>query len=291
MSSPRNLLMGIINITPNSFSDGGSYNDRTSFYKRLNYYLNHSSVDMIDIGAESTASFNESISAQSELDRFRENLFPFLQEIAWPSSKMLSIDTQKIKTITDIVAFIKSLDKKIEIIWNDISGSLDDETLNFLKLNPKIRFVLTHNFCQKRDELSNHISFTQKISAQELYFKVVTFFEEAKLQFLKNGIELSRIYFDPGFGFAKNREQNLYLMDQLASLIMRVNHPQWLIAMSRKSFLRESGLERSRDPLVIEATEIKLLNYLINLTNELRDSRDLVLTHRVHEPSLYENLK
>jgi dihydropteroate synthase len=196
--------MGVMNITPDSFSDGGEFD-----LSRMN-----SSADAWDVGAESTAPMNASISPDLEWAR----LEPHLPELI--KVPLLSIDTYHPETIFRMSSFRKNL------IWNDISGKFDDHVENFLSLDSSFQYVLCHNLCPSRDLAGKHMDYATGTTLDSL----TEFFLKYKHP---------RVIFDPCLGFSKTFEENWMILENMGELQKRVRHPRWLIGFSRKSFLRK----------------------------------------------------
>lgn len=256
--------MGVINLTPNSFSDGG---------KAFEQKWWEQDFDIYDIGAESTAPFNQAITQETELKRLKEYLYPHLNKL---KGKTLSLDSYKIKTME---SFLKTF-KDFNLIINDVSGQIEPEYLELLKRHPKVHFVLGHNLVPKREQTSLHMNYAQKrLSDIKGYF-------QERLGILQDHHLENRVIFDPCFGFAKTREQNIELLKDLPELIQSFDKKiPWLIGISRKSFLRNPV---DMDPkLKINQEKLDAIGstYLTKLMHELPQ---FSLIMRVHTPENFD---
>jgi len=256
--------MGVINITPNSFSDGGQFNQKNNFEKKL---LDSLAFDIIDIGAESTAPSNDEISFESEIERWQSIALPIIEK---HQNKMtlLSVDTYKAETMKFILDWAEERKISLELIWNDVSGVLDSKTLSLLSDYPKLSYVLSYTHILDKAETQNHMGFLKEGS---LLSSCLGFIKESKkkLEGLNN-----RIFFDPCFGFSKKREQNYELLQNLEAI-----YNEWrgelLIGVSRKSFthLAKKNLAHS-----------EILHSLF--LNQLLESRMDHLTIRLHDKEI-----
>ena len=217
------LWMAIVNLAPNSFSDGGVFtnpNGEVNFLETMEEYekLN---VSIIDLGAESTRPGGMGISWQEELGRLK----PFLEQLSdFLKNKklkpLISVDTRHTKTAE------VSLNSGADII-NDVSGLRDPEMLSLLK-DSTAGYVLTHS-------LDVPVNPENTLDGDPL--KILCQWLEEKLEvFYKNHISMDRIFFDPGIGFGKDPLQSLKILRNL-----KVFHPypvRLLVGHSRKSFMK-----------------------------------------------------
>ncbi len=264
-------LMGVINITPDSFSDGGKFNSKKSCEKQIDFFLNEG-VDILDFGAESTAPMNSSIEYNEEINRYEKILLPILEnkKIDTP----ISFDTYKTSTIKSLLekTYIKNLYEKEKVYWNDVSGKVNSAK-KVLSEFPKLHYIHCHNLVPSREETLNHMEY------QKENIDLVRFFKD------------SNYILDPCFGFSKSREQNHQLLNELDVIFNELNAKQWVIGISRKSFLRFSHRDKL-DPKLIQETEglqITILNRLIRKLLKLRLSTHLIL--RMHDPISFKALE
>ena len=211
------LLMGILNVTPDSFSDGGQH-DSLEAAVAHGRQLADNGADSIDIGGESTRPGSKPVSATEELHR----TIPVIERLSQVTSVPISIDTTKSEVAVAAIAAGAS-------IVNDISG---------MTFDPKMMDV-----CVEHDiaVCAMHIKGTpQTMQSQPTYGNVVNevadFLVERMSSLLKSGLELERICLDPGIGFGKTAEHNLLLMRSLKTLKEKLQRPL-LVGHSRKRFL------------------------------------------------------
>lgn len=220
------LLMGILNVTPDSFSDGGKYLKSKSAYKQIKK-LKKDGADIIDIGGESTRPNSDSVDELIEWNRIKSKL-----KYAKKNKIVISIDTRKSFVLK------KSLPFKINLL-NDVSGlSYDSKMINLLKIS-KIPFVLHHmqgtpKTMQKNPKYKNVI------------LDIYDFFEK-KLEFIRaNKINHKNIILDPGIGFGKNLKHNITILSQI-SIFHSLGFPV-MLGLSKKRFIKElSGSNDSKE--------------------------------------------
>lgn len=215
-------IFGILNITPDSFSDGGDFLSPKKAVHAAQRMIQEG-ADIIDIGAESTAPDNKKISHEEEWQRL-EKIFPALREKNL--IKKISLDSYKSKT------WEKFLELGGEIL-NDVSGLETDqeEKIFLLKKYPQAKVILM---------FSQDISQPDPKNLEEIIMKdIKKFFTEKILLLQKNGIEKSRIILDPGMGgfLSTNPKISFEVIARLKEL--EIFNCQILVGTSRKSFLRE----------------------------------------------------
>ncbi len=285
-------LMGVLNITPNSFSDGGQYNQKESCFSKINDLLSQQ-VSYLDCGAESTAPFNEACTLKDECQRFEEILFPALIKLSkgyehqvFFDSGTLSIDTYRPETFHFVASFIRSKWPTLKLIWNDVSGILDSETLSILNSFSHCDYVYCHNLAPTRNKVQNHKEYSYNGPDLEDSFidHLYDYFNQGLDFFNKEGLT-PRVVFDPCFGFSKTMMQNKVLLSHLTSLIGRFPvEVRWLIGVSRKSFLQDAvkGYRRgAQDWSVVESLHCGLLSLWF------QKLREYTLIFRVHEPHVF----
>ena len=214
----RTLLMGVLNVTPDSFSDGGLYSDPDRAFAR-GIELEDQGADILDIGAESTRPGSQRIAAAEELRR----LVPVLKRLRGKLSIPISVDTYKAKVAE------KALEHGVEII-NDPSGVLLDLQLP--------RVVTKHD----AGLIINHMRGTPETWAKlppikDLMRSITIDLEAALHRARQAGVQKHQVVIDPGLGFGKRREQNAEIIARLSAL--RTLDLPVLIGPSRKSFLRK----------------------------------------------------
>jgi len=183
--------MGVLNVTPDSFSDGGKYNRVSSAKKHLDH-LFKSGANIVDIGGESTRPGSLTVSSKVEWKRVKDILKKYNKK------KLISLDTRK----SDIME--KGIKLGVNLI-NDVSGlNYDNHSINVLK-KYKVPFVLQHSLgspdvMQKNPKYKN------------VLLDIYDFFEE-KIKFIRKiGIKHNNIILDPGIGFGKNLKHNITIL-------------------------------------------------------------------------------
>ena len=209
-------IMGILNITPDSFSDGGKFDNVKSAKKHLNYLFKQG-ADLVDIGGESTRPGSKTISSKREWNRIKN----ILKKIK--KNQIISLDTRK----SDIME--KGIKFGINII-NDVSGlNFDKNSISVLK-KYKTPFVLQHSLGNP-DVMQNNPTY------KNVLLDVYDFFEN-KINYLRSvGINHNNIILDPGIGFGKNLKHNITLIRNI-SIYHSLGFPI-LIGHSRKKFIKE----------------------------------------------------
>lgn len=225
--SDKIKIMGVINITPDSFSDGGLYlNPKDAFIKALDCI--NSGADILDIGGQSTRPGSHIISPDEEIKRMMPALKSIRKEFP---DKIISVDTFYSKVAKE------ALDAGANWI-NDISGGrLDPHILDILadSNNP---FVVTHS--RGNSQTMNNLSHYQNV-IDDVLSELMIQVDKA----IKAGISSKQIIIDPGIGFAKNTKQNLEILCNLESFLS-IGFPV-LVGPSRKRFIGD--ILNEPDPL------------------------------------------
>ncbi len=225
-SSPY-ILMGILNITPDSFSDGGKYLKKNKAMSQLKKMFSEG-ADLVDIGGESTRPGSKAVKTKVEWERIK----PILKDIN--KRKIISVDTRKAEIME------KSIFMGANII-NDVSGlSFDTETVKILK-KYKVPFVLQHSSGMPEVMQKNP-------KYKDVVLDIYDFFVK-KINFLrKKGIKHNKIILDPGIGFGKNLKHNLKILKNI-SVYHCLGFPI-LLGTSRKKFIKDiSKVNDSSDRL------------------------------------------
>lgn len=213
LSTPK--VMGILNLTPDSFYDGGRNNSLTSALKKTEELLKDG-ADFIDIGAYSSRPMAENISASEELDR----LIPVLKELVkeFPEA-MISIDTFRASVANAAV-------QEGAHIINDIGGGeLDKEMFSTIG-RLKVPYILMHMKGTPQTMLEN-------IHYDDVFLEVFGYLADRVQELLALGVK--DIILDPGFGFAKNAQHNYELLSRLDQFRL-LTHPI-LAGVSRKGMI------------------------------------------------------
>ncbi len=262
--------MGVMNITPNSFSDGGELISPSIIRER---FLSFGPIDVLDVGAESTAPMNSSISWEEEWGRLRPYL-ALLCEFRVP----ISIDTYHTDTIKMVTRTWKDDGIDLPLIWNDVSGKFDHDVEEFLALNKNFKYVYCHNLAPTRELTGKHMSFPWTCGPESCVDELVAHF--------KKHIH-PQVIFDPTLGFSKSYEQNWYLLENMGRLQEKVGHDQWVVGYSRKSFLRKRlGIGQ----IDFEARE-RLDQYHTEILNKLLPKLSGTVWVRTHRPELMSSLR
>ena len=222
------IFMGVLNITPDSFSDGGKFNNKNSARKQINKLIDDGAM-IIDVGGESTRPGSKGVSQTEEWLRVNK-VMSYLKSKKF----FVSLDTRK--------SFVmkKASKYKLDLI-NDISGlSYDKETINFLKKS-KLPFVLHHmkgdtETMQRNPDYNN------------VLLDIYDFFEDRLKLIRKSGIKHNHIILDPGIGFGKNVKHNITLINNV-SIFHSLGLPV-MLGISRKRFIKDiSGNNDSKERL------------------------------------------
>ncbi|EHJ52129.1 dihydropteroate synthase [Streptococcus macacae] len=228
-------IMGILNVTPDSFSDGGYYETIEQALRQVQEMLN-AGADIIDVGGESTRPGAEFVTAQEEIRR----IVPVIKAIKQRFNCLISVDTYKTQTAQ------AALEAGADIL-NDVWAGLYDHQMFTLAAQMEVPLILMHN---------------QK---EEVYHKVTRdvcqFLTERAQLALDSGVKKENIWIDPGFGFAKNVEQNVELLKHLDE-ITHLGYPV-LFGISRKRVV-DSLLGGNTKPLDRDAATAALSVYAIN---------------------------
>ena len=254
--------MGILNITPDSFSDGGEY---LGTDKAIEHYksLVQDGADFIDIGGESTRPFSKKVSAQEEQSR----VVPIIKEIReFDQNTVISIDTRNASTART------AINAGADII-NDVSAlDWDEEMINILK-DTKAPVVLNHSKGSP-DVMQNDTCYTDVVDEIFDYlYKKIDFL-------ITNGIEQNKIIVDPGIGFGKSTEQNFEIIKRIEEF-KSLGCPV-LVGHSRKNFISET-IESKDNSVLDTATLI--------LSQMLADKKvDIIRVHNVKQHNILQKL-
>ncbi|MFF2450349.1 dihydropteroate synthase [Neobacillus sp. NPDC058068] len=205
-------VMGILNATPDSFSDGGEYNQIETAVKRAKE-MAANGADIIDIGGESTRPGFAAVSLEEELER----VIPIIKAISRHVQIPISIDTYKAEVAK------QAIEAGAHII-NDIWGAKADEKMGSVAAEYNVPIILMHNRHNR-----NYRVFVRDV-INDLYESIAI---------VKNaGVIDNNIILDPGIGFAKDYQENLLMMQNLDKLVM-LGYPV-LLGTSRKSMVGQA---------------------------------------------------
>ena len=206
------LVMGILNVTPDSFSDGGKWNTETAALSHLKEML-ADGAHIIDVGAESTRPGHVELTGEEETAR----LMQFLPEVLAHSPVPISIDSYHYDTME------KALAAGAHMV-NDVWGfQYDDGSMAKVAAEFAVPAILMHN--QETEIYEGDIIDCLK-----------AFFDKTLEIASKAGVKEENIILDPGIGFGKNSEQNIEIMQRLDELTAAYPYP-WLLGVSRKRFI------------------------------------------------------
>jgi dihydropteroate synthase len=214
--SQRGLIMGVLNVTPDSFSDGGHY---LALETAVDHGLNmaDAGADIIDVGGESTRPGADSVPAQQELNR----VLPVIHALRERIDKPISIDTSK-SEVADA-----AIDAGASIV-NDVTGGRGDGEMLQLIANRGVGFIVMHMQGTPK---------TMQIAPRydDVVSEVGDFFRQQYVRAIECGVDPMAIAFDPGIGFGKTLSHNLALLGNLAQL--EVHNRPLVVGVSRKAFL------------------------------------------------------
>lgn len=213
----RPLVMGILNITPDSFSDGGQYLDFDAALKRAEKMIEEG-ADIIDIGGESTRPGSDTVSADEELKR----IVPIIKALKKNSNIVISVDTYKPKVMEQVI------DMGVAMI-NDVFALQQPGGIDVIKKS-NVGICLMHMQGTPKTMQLNP-------TYQDVINEVKSFLDERTHSLIAEGIDSERIILDPGFGFGKTFEHNITLLQNLESF-QSLKFPL-LVGLSRKSFIRK----------------------------------------------------
>ena len=220
LSTP--VVMGILNVTPDSFYDGGEYTNETAIIKRAKQIIEEGG-QFIDIGAMSTRPGAKEISFQEEFDR----LLPAVRAVKkeFPEA-LLSVDTYRTEIIQSVYNEIG------DFIVNDISGGTFDSKMFETVAELHLPYILMHTK-GKSDSMQNNPVYDDVL-------KEVILFLSAQVQKLKL-LGVCDIFIDPGFGFGKTIDHNYELLNRLDAF--KIFELPVLVGISRKAMIwRELGI-------------------------------------------------
>jgi dihydropteroate synthase len=214
--SKRGMIMGVLNVTPDSFSDGGEF-FATDAAIAGGIKMASEGADIIDVGGESTRPGAEPVSVKEELSR----VIPVIEKLRAEIDISISIDTSKSEVAN------AALDAGASII-NDVTAGRGDDKMLSLAAKRKASIVLMHMQGEPRTMQKNP-------QYKDVVAEVVDFFRQQYVRALKCGVDPMTMAFDPGIGFGKTLEHNLALLKNLERI--RVHNRPLVVGVSRKSFL------------------------------------------------------
>lgn len=212
----RTLVMGVLNVTPDSFSDGGLYLDPGAAAARA-LEIERAGADILDIGGESTRPGSECVSADEELRR----ILPVIEQLCGKLKIPISVDTSKSK-VAEAAARAGAQ------ILNDVTALRADPRLAAIAAKYKLTLILMHMRGEPR-------TMQKKPFARDVLRDVTSGLRRSVAAALRAGVPKSQIVLDPGIGFGKSAAQSFELLERLPELA-RLGFPL-LVGSSRKSFI------------------------------------------------------
>lgn len=253
----RTYVMGILNVTPDSFSDGGKYNEIELALKKVEQMIKDG-ADIIDVGGESTRPNFEVVDTKEEVDR----VVPIIKAIKEKYDIPVSIDTYKAKTAEEAI-------KAGADIINDIWGFKKDKDMAKVAGKYGVPCILMHN--------------REDIKYDRLMDDVMMDLVESINIAIENGVKRENIILDPGIGFAKTYEQNLEVMNNLE--VLGALELPILLGTSRKSMIGISLNTAVNDRLegTIATTVMGIMKgcSFIRVHDVLENKRACVMTDKI----------
>ena len=231
----RALIMGVLNVTPDSFSDGGEFlTAEAAVHHGL--AMAQSGADIIDIGGESTRPGSMRVASEEEMER----VLPVIEQLARTITLPISIDTSKTQVARAAI-------ERGATIINDITGGRDPEMFA-LAAEEQAALIIMH--MQGTPETMQRAP-----TYADVVGEVTDFFRQRYEVAIRSGIDPLCIAFDPGIGFGKTVAHNLDLLANLSRL--QVEHRPLVVGVSRKSFLGKiSGQPDGRESATVAMTSL-----------------------------------
>jgi dihydropteroate synthase len=215
--SERAMIMGVLNVTPDSFSDGGQFYNADAAVEQGTRMIAEG-ADIIDIGGESTRPGADEVSEKDELAR----VLPISEKLAsLAGEKLISIDTMK-------AGVARAALRAGATIINDVTGGRGDPGMMPLAAESGAAFIIMHMQGTPRTMQANP-------RYDDVVSEVAEFFRQQYARAIECGIDPMTIAFDPGIGFGKTLQHNLELLRKLSRL--RIENRPLVVGVSRKSFL------------------------------------------------------
>lgn len=242
MTSNKPKIMGILNVTPDSFSDGGKFNTIEKALKHA-HEMEIAGADIIDIGGESTGPGSKDVSEEEELAR----IMPILNALRPKTKLQISIDTYKSQVAN------RALLEGVDMV-NDVSGLRGDTKMAQTAATFNCPIIIM--FAKDNTPRTT----VQKVEYDDIIETIGDFFirqiEYAKSQ----GIKPKNIILDPGMGqfISSNPKYSMEIIERLNELVQKFPQNRFLLGISRKSFL--GGELKDRDELAKPLTELAIQN-------------------------------
>lgn len=254
----RPLIMGVLNVTPDSFSDHYSQLEEALAQAKT---LQEDGADIIDVGGESTRPGSQGVSADEELSR----ILPVIERLAQTVNLPISVDTQKPEVAR------RALEAGASII-NHVSSTLDYQAMLPVLQSTRAGYICMH--MHQRPEVMQ-----EKPSYEELIPDITRSLRQVNDACMEAGIDKDRLLFDPGIGFGKTLADNLEIFKSLVHLRQHMGRPL-LMGISRKSWMTHLlGTPRENIP--------ELDAYTVTVSTMLPFPE--VAIHRVHNVKWLKN--
>ncbi len=213
----RTLVMGVVNVTPDSFSDGGRFDTTKSAISHA-LSLANDGADIVDVGGESTRPGAQRVSLEEELNR----VIPVVKELV-ANSVVVSVDTMRAEVAKQAIAVGAH-------IINDVSGGQADVEMFSTIAQDRVPYIMMHwrGHSAQMGEQANYLDVVQEVKDE---------LAEQLAKANEAGIAVERMVLDPGLGFAKNPQQNWPILKHISDFI-DLGSPL-LVGASRKRFLGE----------------------------------------------------
>jgi dihydropteroate synthase len=212
----RAMLMGVLNVTPDSFSDGGEFLATEAAVKH-GVEMARSGAEIIDVGGESTRPGATPVPPNEEMER----VVPVIQQLAQVAPVHISVDTSKSEVARAAI-------EAGAAIINDVTGGRGDSRMLALAAEKRVALIIMHMQGTPQTMQLNP-------TYRDVVGEVADFFRQQFAQAVRSGVDPMCIAFDPGIGFGKTLEHNLELLANLPRL--RAENRPLVVGVSRKSFL------------------------------------------------------
>jgi dihydropteroate synthase len=264
--SRRGMIMGVLNVTPDSFSDGGEFSDIKAAVAH-GEKMAAEGADIIDVGGESTRPGAEPVAANEELRR----VIPVIEKLRAKIDIFISIDTSKAEVAS------AALEAGASIV-NDVTGGRGDPKMMSLVAQRGAAFIIMHMQGEPRTmQSSPHYV--------DVVAEVADFFRQQSDRALECGVDPMAMAFDPGIGFGKTPDHNLELLGNMERL--RVTDRPLVVGVSRKSFLGKlTGSREVNDRLAPTIAFTSLLRIRGADVFRVHDVKENVAALRVSEAIL-----
>jgi dihydropteroate synthase len=255
----RTLVLGILNVTPDSFADGGKFLDSKDAINQGRRLIAEG-ADIIDVGGESTRPGAERVSQDEEIKR----VIPVITELV-KDGAVISVDTTRAEVARQAIAAGATY-------VNDVSGGLADEKMaQLIAANPKVQYIVMHWRGESK-------AMQSKAIYKDVVKEVKDELDDRVSHLIKAGVQTEQIILDPGIGFAKEPEHNWAILQNIERFQL-LGYPI-LIGASRKRFLGE--LVNAKDTDDRESASIALTTELARLniwgirTHSVKPHRDAI---------------